>query len=362
MRIVFQAGVVVTMAAVLRLPSATGATPVPAASLDLLPDDAPSTASVPIEDEAPSTLVASTPIEEPEPAPHTDAVIFLVLDGARWQETLVGTDPIFATGEDRGVSAATLMPNLHRMIDDGVVIGAPGHGPPMVASGPHFVSLPGYNEIFSGRPPSACWDNDCAATKLTTIVDEVRQTGEVAVFSSWAPIARAASKTPNDIFHSTGEPVTGVFRADRATADLALAYFAENRPSFFFLGLGEPDELAHKGDYAGYLGSLRQADEVLGALRGLLGAIGERGKHTSVFVTCDHGRADNFKDHGGPWPESSRVWLVAAGGAIPARGAVDSVRKHRLADLAPTVRALLGLPADRAAEAGAAIVELLPSQ
>jgi len=51
---------------------------------------------------------------------------------------------------------------------------------------------------------------------------------------------------------------------------------------------------------------------------------------------------------------------VAAGGAIPARGAVESKQRHRLADIAPTIRALLGLPADTEPTAGVVIDELLP--
>jgi len=343
MRIVLQSSLVLTLATFVRVPSAMMIGPVAEV--------------VPALDE--------TTLDEPPPPPEparTDAVVVVALDGARWQEVLVATDPRFATGADRGISAEALMPELHTMIAEGAAVGAPAHGPPMVATGPHFISLPGYTEMFSGRSPTACFDNECAATRLPTLVDEVRARSEdVAVFSSWAPIARAASLHLSDFVSSTGEPATGAFRPDRVTADLALAYLSAHRPSFLFIGLGEPDELAHLGDYAGYLQSLRQADTVLGELRGTLAALGDRGAHTTVFVTCDHGRSDDFRDHGGPWPESSRVWLVAAGGAIPARGLVQSARRHRLADLAPTIRELLGLTPDSAPTAGAPIEEILPS-
>jgi len=340
MRLVMQGSLVLALITVVGVPSA---------KVPTLAQDAPA-------------VVVERPFSPPPPEPpSTDSVVLVVLDGARWQEVLVATDPKFASGEDRGVAAEAVMPTLHRMIEEGVVIGAPDHGPPMVATGPHFVSLPGYNEIFSGRSPFACMDNECPATRLPTLVDEVRAgASDVAVFSSWGPIVRAAALHPSDIVRSTGETGTGAFRADRATADQALAYFAERRPTFLFLGLGEPDEFAHRGDYAGYLGSLRQADAILGELRDLLSQMGDRGRRTSVFVTCDHGRSDDFQDHGGPWPESSRVWLVGAGGAIPARGFVESARRHRLADIAPTIRVLLHLPTDLSSGAGAPIDELLP--
>jgi hypothetical protein len=344
MRFVLQSSLILSLATLVRMPSAMVRSPA---------------ADVPAPLETP---VAEAPV--PAPA-RTDSVVVVVLDGARWQEVLVATDSRFATGADRGLSAAAVMPNLHEMVADGAAIGAPDHGPKMVASGPNFISLPGYNEIFSGRTPSACADNECAATRQPTIVDEVRARSlDVAVFSSWAPIVRAAALHPSDIVWSTGESATGEFRPDRATADMALAYLAVKHPSFLFLGLGEPDEYAHRSDYAGYLGSLRQADGILGELRHSLAQMGEYGRHTTVFVTCDHGRSDDFRDHGAPWPESSRVWLVAAGGAVPARGFVDSVRGHRLADIVPTLRVLLDLPDDGAsgsAGAGSPIGELLPS-
>ena len=291
----------------------------------------------------------------------TEAVIVVVLDGARWQDVLVGVDPSLGASlpASQIVTADRLMPNLHAMIARGALVGGPDQGMPMVASGPNYVSLPGYNEIFSGRFPARCQDNECPQTRDATLADLAP---DAAVFSSWGPIARAASSVaasgPAGLFVSTGQP-SGEFRADRDTATAALAHLAEHRPTFLFLGLGEPDELAHRGDYPGYLDALRGDDAILGDVEVALEGLGERGHRTSVFVTCDHGRGADFRDHGAAWPESSRVWLVAAGGRIPALGAVPSFAIHRLADIAPTARGLLDLPADRSPRAGTAIAELL---
>jgi arylsulfatase A-like enzyme len=125
-----------------------------------------------------------------------------------------------------------------------------------------------------------------------------------------------------------------------------------------FLGLGEPDEYAHKGDYPGYLASLRAADATVGELFAVLGRMGNRGERTTVIVTADHGRGRDYRVHGRAFPESARVWLVAAGGGIEARGLAQAMHPHRLADVAPTVRALLDLPADVAPAAGAPLAEL----
>ena len=76
-------------------------------------------------------------------------------------------------------------------------------------------------------------------------------------------------------------------------------------------------------------------------------------------MTADHGRGRDYRVHGRAFPESARVWLVAAGRGIEARGFAQAMRPHHLADVAPTVRALLQLPADVAPAAGAPLDELL---
>jgi hypothetical protein len=76
-------------------------------------------------------------------------------------------------------------------------------------------------------------------------------------------------------------------------------------------------------------------------------------------VTADHGRAADFREHGAAHPESARVWLVAAGSAIRARGRVAGRAPRYLADVAPTLRIILGLRADGAQSAGSPLTELL---
>jgi arylsulfatase A-like enzyme len=78
-----------------------------------------------------------------------------------------------------------------------------------------------------------------------------------------------------------------------------------------------------------------------------------------VLVTADHGRSASFRDHGGGYPESGRVWLVARAPRLPARGLLD-LTTH-LSSVAPTIRCLLGLRTDDSASAGASIAPLCQS-
>lgn len=334
----------------------------------------------------------------PAASAKTSAVVLVVLDGVRWQEIFQGVDPVLAKAAglrpEEVVDARHLMPVLHdRLEAHGVAVGAPGYGPEMRATGPNYVSLPGYNEILGGRTATRCADNECPQAREPTVADELARLDlerphDAAVISSWESIERAASSGGPNVVISAGRhhgrnldgmrsnetdralleqgeraesaPGEADFRPDRFTGEIALRYLERESPRFLFLGLGEPDEYAHQGNYRGYLASLRAADDTLGRLAATLGEMGERGRRTSVFVTTDHGRSSAFRDHGGHAPESGRVWLVASGGGIPETGSVRSYEPHRLADIAPTMRALIGLAPDDGEAAGKAIAGLLP--
>ena len=319
-------------------------------------------------------------------------MILVVLDGVRWQEMFGGVDPVLAATHRAGpvVDARTLLPSLYAALDSrGAAIGAPGRGL-IAASGPNFVSLPGYTEIFGAdrrampgqRVRRSERADDCRRRSRSPPSDS-----DVAVIASWAPIGRAATRSPSRIVLSAGRqdvagsrvlrddpstrevleegagadprPGHDAFRPDRYTAELALRYLAARRPAFLFVGLGEPDEYAHQDDYRGYLASLRAADDFFGRLFAELDGMGERGRRSLVLVTADHGRARDYRDHGAGLPESARVWLMALGGPVRARGFVQGPFGRRLADVAPTIRQVVGLPFDDAPGAGTPLIELL---
>jgi hypothetical protein len=316
-----------------------------------------------------------TPFEASASGSRADrAAIIVVLDGARWQDVV---------GDGHAMPRLTALAKAH-----GATGGAPWSGTTMRASGPNFVSMPGYAEILGGAPSRDCSGNDeCASATHATIADAVRaESGSVydaAVFASWPDLVRVASDDPQAIVVSAGRslmhheaemrldpqmddlldrgerasawPGEKDFRPDRFTAPLAQRYLEAFHPRFLFVSLGETDEYAHQGNHASYLDALRYADGVIAELYAATHGVNARGRETTIFVTADHGRADDFHDHGARWPESARSWLVVLGD--DPRGAIAG--DHALADIAPTVRALLGLPPDAATDAGHAIDALL---
>jgi hypothetical protein len=323
---------------------------------------------------APAMVVPAEDRHDLAPAaePTTDGVILVALDGVRWQEVFSGIDPsLWPKGTPLPEAGArSLFPRLYALMESrGAALGSPGSSATMRASGPNYVSLPGYTEMLTGRA-SPCRNNDCPRTTHASFPDVVANRGQsAAVFSSWERIERVVATESPHLIVSAGRhggtdlasspraadlalryrdtrafPGEDDFRRDRFTKEIALAHWADAHPTFMFLGFGEPDEFAHKMDYPGYVGSLRELDRAIGELFDLIDRAGEFGKKTTVFITADHGRAHDFKSHGDFAPESGRTWLVALGAGIEARGLLTKHPERRLRDIIPTARTLLGLP------------------
>ncbi len=340
-----------------------------------------------------SDSAASTP----RAACQKSSVVLLTLDGVRWQEVFGGVDAAQAQAHGLAaherLSAERLMPNLHRLIAlDGAALGAGPDQAAIHASGPNFVSLPGYIELLTGRTHTGCGGNDCGRVRTATLFDELAADGcgTAALFSSWPGIELAASMLDGGVQSSAGrhggahreqleanaavakafaagarasaEPGDGDFRPDAYTGEAALAFLQAAHPRFLFIGLGDTDEYGHADDYRSYLDAMRRADALIGRVAQVVFQEMALGHPTTLFISTDHGRADGFAQHGGEYAESSRTWLVAAGSGIVARGPVAASQVRHIADVAPTIRHLLGLPAVATPDAGHVLTELLVAQ
>lgn len=305
------------------------------------------------------------------PSDDPPVVVLVAIDGVRHQDVFAGPDQSQCAATPFR-TRADLIPHLVEMERAGTVLGAPGSDG-FYASGPNFVSLPGYMEMLSGTSHTRCTENDCVSMMRRTLVDDVQAEASEdptrsGVFSSWSKLDVAAAAEVRGVV-SAGrfrgahldvlETYPGCraalkrgrdeaaghsgFRRDRWTSELALSFFEEARPEFLFVSLGETDERAHEGDYPAYLHALAESDRFVGRLARALRGRELEGRRTLLLVTTDHGRADNFRDHGRSHPESARAFLFAGGSVVAQRGWVPHGRAY-LRDIAPTVRQLRGLP------------------
>jgi hypothetical protein len=314
-------------------------------------------------------------------------VVFVALDGTRWQEIFHGTDDAFAaTSGVEPLSPGELVPNLTSLARRGVALG--DDDAPFEASGPNFVSLPGYAEMLTGHA-TACQENDCSARPDHTIADTFVEAGaardQVVFLSSWERIDNVTTHAGDDVLVSAGrtggatrdvladdprlkpildagaaagaKPGHDGYRPDRYTSRLALEVLETRRPRFMFVSLGDTDEYAHAGDYRNYVSALHAADGFLGEVARIGSRWEREGDTVMILVTSDHGREASFRDHGRDHPESARTWLVAAGGPF-AGGPRGKRALHRLSDIAPTIEAAIGAEPRPATETGVAMTEL----
>lgn len=329
--------------------------------------------------------VAATDWSDRAGAPEF-SVAFVALDGVRARDVFSEPERSRLGGAAREAvpTAGGVAPHLRALAEnEGVAVGAPGQGASFRASGPRYVSLPGYVEMLSGRSTS-CTHNGCNVRSVPTLLSAVAglpgvTPGEVVAFASWprlepllkgerrsvwvsagrrrAPkLEKAAEESgPGALFgeglRSRPAPGRELYRPDKHTAALAIAWARRHHPRLLFVGLGDADEHAHRDNYAGYLASIQLADRVIGKLWRWLGEERARGRETLLVVTTDHGRSRSFVNHERE-PESGEVWLVAAGSLVPRRVVGSLSRPGRLRDVVPSMRGLLGLPKDRSRRAG----------
>ncbi len=195
-----------------------------------------------------SRVALAAPVERLSP------VVLVTIDGARWQDVYSSVDESLGHG-------GGYMPVLRDLIaHDGAIVGAPGYGR-IDASGPNFVSMPGYTEIFTGRT-ATCRANDCGRPEQPTFLEGLAVRGaKVAVFASW----------------EKGD----AYRPDASTMEQSLAYLRESEPDVLVVSLGDTDEYAHHGNLHGYTDALTRADAFIGRIGATPATMGERGAQTS---------------------------------------------------------------------------------
>ena len=341
----------------------------------------------------------------PGPNVPTDFnVIFITVDGVRWQEFFNGSDP-------------QLTPNPQPLFTQfwsdiaprGTAYGNPSQGSQATVANGVSISLPAYMNIFAGSAQN-CIQNDCSRiqtqTFLDRIADELGYTPmESAVFASWRQLAIAVSSRDDvatvNVSHQpyddgSGDPALdqinqdqvtdtppwgpscppgtpgpdearpcGDVRWDKYTWRLGMRFLVQQRPRFMYLSLNDSDGWGHAGNYPAYVQSLQDYDDYLTELFETLDSMEEYGRNTAVILTTDHGRGnwDQWDWHGPAWPSSNKIFLymkLPENGSWQVRPPSRTLVTH--SDIRPTIETILGLGVRGGSELGTSLATPVNTQ
>jgi len=158
-----------------------------------------------------------------------------------------------------------------------------------------------------------------------------------AFFYSWhelRDLARPGSLACSS-FMSGG--TFGYFKAGQVLSDDAVRFVTENDIDFTFLYLGHPDAAGH---HSGWMGE-EYMDSVRTSWDNIARVIAALPEDYTVIITADHGGHD--RSHGSDLPEDMTIPLVIVGQGADRVKALDDAN---IMDIAPTIAALLDVPAD----------------
>lgn len=325
----------------------------------------------------------------------TRNVLLVTIDGLRWEEVFRGAEEALMAGDKNtggGVSsgsvaalkadflAATpeerrqkLMPFFWgTLVPQGLAYGNRDVGSPARVLNAEHVSYPGYNELLTGAPDALVTSNAPIPNRNVTVLEWLNAKpafqGRVAAAAAWnvfVPIlntprsrlplfvtqqqSTAGSVSPriaeiegwmNDI-----PPISSTENFDAFVYHAAVDMIDTYKPRVFLLSLGEPDEWAHARRYDRYLYSIQRCDRFIRQLWEKLQALPQYRGTTTIVLTPDHGRGvtpDDWTSHGKKVPHSEETWFAAFGPDTPALGERKNAAEMHLAQVAPTVAALLG--------------------
>jgi hypothetical protein len=353
-------------------------------------------------------LAALVPVVPRDPAPRAQTpvthVLFITMDGMRWQEVFAGMDPALLTKPGGGVSDPAplqarfgantperrrerLMPFFWNSVAaQGQVFGDPSSdSTARVTNGLRF-SYPGYSEMLVGFADPRINSNDRVPNPNETVLEWLAKQrgfgGRIAAFASWEllpwivnqersgipcngdglPIAHPRNDRERaiDDFSAELPPYWGETRFDAPTQFGALEYLRRNHPRVLYVMLGETDEWAHGRRYDLYLDAAQRNDRFIRQIWTAAQSIHEYAGHTALVLATDHGRGETAKDwtdHGEKVPAAERIWIAVMGPGVRPLGVRRGISVTQ-SQIASTIASLLGQDYARAQPKAAAPLPL----
>lgn len=331
----------------------------------------------------------------------TENLIFITLDGLRWQEVFYGADSLLVvdtkyaqnpeklTDEfwhtDPKVRREILMPFFWSVLaGEGQLYGNRKHGSKVNNKNRMVFSKPCYNEIFAGFPDderinSNSKENNPNPNILEFLDKQPGFEGTVAAFASWDVFPAILNRDRNNLKLNAGfekakgndlseievflnraqdeirGPWGGV-RLDFFTHHFAMEELKNRKPKVLYVGYGETDDYSHDDRYDQYLLSARQTDAYIKEIWDFIQSDTQYKDKTTMVIMTDHGRGVypkvNWKSHSVNTPNSDEIWLAAIGPDTPSFGEIKEEDQLYAMQIARTLIELLGFkyPVEKAGE------------
>ena len=221
--------------------------------------------------------------------PAARNVFIITTDGFRWQEVFNGADATLISDPelvkdtsllktefwdaDMEIRRRKLLPFFWNVIaQNGQLLGNRAYDNRVNVANLYKISYPGYNEILSGFADYRFIPNLTVRNRNQNILGYLNKqaayAGTIAAFSSWNVMPYILDEKHNDFPVNSGyemlDETTDTLhilinqvqrniagqsntRHDMLTYESAKSYIEEKHPRALFLGFGETDEFAHKG-------------------------------------------------------------------------------------------------------------------
>jgi len=272
--------------------------------------------------------------------PHkgfTENVFVIVMDGARYHETL-GDDslqyiPLLGTL----MSQATVCNNF---FNTGKTLTNPAHACMTTGfyqyidnSGIHLPTKPSLMQyMIEGHPEdsSRAW--------------VIASKGKLSVLGN----------TSDDVYHDKYVPKINVGssgnggdnRTDEATLSIVKTVVSKYKPKLTYILYKEPDESGHTGNWDNYTTAIKKTDSIIYQTVTCILLDPHYQNNTAIFIVNDHGRHNDsnggFINHGDDCTGCQHIMCMAIGPDF--KQGVQITNTYQLTDLAPTIAAMLGIP------------------
>ena len=333
-------------------------------------------------------LVSVSCMAQVQPANN---LILVTIDGYRWQEVFKGADSAILFNKKyriqdsaavmhkywaatAGERRAKLMPFFWNTVAaKGQLYGNRELGNEVNVRNKYWFSYPGRSETLCGYYDSLVNSNDYPNNPNENVLEWINKqpgyAGQVAAFSSWDAVARILNRDRNGMMLNNpfepvkGAPLTeaqqlanelqhylpayfgGAERFDVTTYAVTRSYIAAHHPKVIYIDFGDPDELAHAGQYDLYLDAGHYLDAMIGSLWNGIQQDPFYKDKTTIMIFPDHGRGEQEKwtSHGSSTPHSSETWLAVLGaGKSLESGEIKTGTRLYQEQFAQTAAGLLG--------------------